>query len=68
MGLVATEFSLPGYHHGGINETMLVEGNIGLVAIQSDYASKAILANSLVPPEHCMKISEIVARNLSLCF
>ena len=65
MGLDPTNFGLHGFRHGGLQETMLVEENMGLVAITSDHTSNAILAYSMVPPERRMRISAKVSRNLS---
>ena len=65
MGLEPTRYALHGFRHGGIQECLLVEGNLGLCQVTSDHASNAILAYSEVPPERRMRISSRINDSLA---
>jgi integrase len=65
MGLEPSRYSLHGYRHGGIQECLLAEGNLGLCQLTSDHASNAILAYSEVPPERRMGISARINESLT---
>ena len=65
MGLEPARYPLHGFRHGGIQECLLVEQNMGLCQLTSDHASNAILAYSEVPPERRMGISARINESLA---
>ena len=65
MGLDASAYTLHGYRHGGIQETLLAEGNIALCKLSSDHSSDAIQEYAFVPPERRLNISAKVNASLA---
>ena len=65
MGLDASAFTLHGYRHGGIQETLLAEGNLALCKLSSDHSSDAIMEYAFVPPERRLNISAKVNASLA---
>lgn len=65
MGLDASLYSLHGFRHGGIQECLLSEGNLGLCKVTSDHMSDAILVYSQVPANQRMQISAKINTSLA---
>ena len=65
MGLDSSAYTLHGYRHGGIQETLLAEGNLALCKLSSDHSSDAIQEYSFVPPERRLNISAKVNESLA---
>ena len=64
MGLDPASFTLHGYRHGGIQETLLAEGNLALCRLSSDHSSDAIQEYAFVPAERRLNISAKVNASL----
>ena len=64
MGLDPSSFTLHGYRHGGIQETLLAEGNLALCRLSSDHSSDAIQEYAFVPAERRLDISAKVNAGL----
>ena len=58
-------YTLHGFRHGSIQQAMLVEQNMGLVAVTSDHSSNAINAYTAIPPERHMRVSANMLRSLT---
>ena len=65
MGLDPSDFTLHGYRHGGIQETLLAEGNLALCKLSSDHSSNAIQSYAFVPAERRLSISAKVNAGLA---
>ena len=65
MGLNQSQYSLHGFRHGGIQECLLSEGNMGLCQVTSDHMSDAILVYSQVPADRRMRISAQINTSLA---
>ena len=65
MGLDPKLFTLHGFRHGGIQQTLMSEGNLALVKITSDHSSDVILEYSHVPADRRLTISRKVNANLT---
>ena len=65
MGLDDSAFTLHGYRHGGIQETLLAEGNLALCKLSSDHSSDAIQEYAFVPAERRLNISSKVNASLA---
>ena len=65
MGLDDSAFTLHGYRHGGIQETLLAEGNLALCKLSSDHSSDAIQEYAFVPAERRLSISSKVNASLA---
>ena len=65
MGLDPKLFTLHGFRHGGIQQTLMSEGNLALVKLTSDHSSDVILEYSHVPADRRLTISRKVNSNLT---
>ena len=65
MGLVAANYSLHGFRHGSVQETLLAEDNLALCQLVSDHASDAILGYANVPADRMLGISRCVNESLA---
>ena len=65
MGLDAKLFTLHGFRHGGIQQTLMSEGNLALCKITSVHSSDVILEYSHVPADRRLTISQKVNGNLT---
>ena len=65
MGLDPSAYTLHGYRHGGIQETLLAEGNLALCKLSSDHSSDAIQSYAFVPAERRLSISAKVNASLA---
>ena len=65
MGLDASTYTLHGYRHGGIQETLLAEGNLALCKLSSDHSSDAIQEYAFIPAEIRLNISSKVNASLA---
>ena len=65
MGLDASAYMLHGYRHGGIQETLLAEGNLALCKLSSDHSSDAIQEYAFIPAEIRLNISSKVNASLA---
>ena len=66
MNLDPADYSLHGFRHGGIQQCLLTEPNLGLCQLASDHRSDAILVYNGVPPERRMFMSARVNESLIL--
>ena len=66
MGLVASDYGVHSFRHGGIQQALLQEQNKALVQIASDHSSEAIMGYCEIPPERRMFLSARVNRSLAL--
>ena len=57
MGLDPRLYTLHGFRHGGIQQTLMSEGNLALVKLTSDHSSDVILEYSHVPADRRLTIS-----------
>ena len=64
MGLDASLYTLHGFRHAGIQEHLMVEGNLALCKLSSDHSSDAIFEYSHVPVDRRLKISTKVNNSL----
>ena len=67
MGEDATLYTLHGWRHGGIQQTLLSEQNLALAKLTSDHTSDVILEYSNVPADRRLTISRKVNNNLTRC-
>ena len=65
MGLDASQFTLHGWRHGGIQQVLMSEDNLALAKLTSDHSSDVILEYSNVPADRRLLISRKINRNLS---
>ena len=65
MGLDVTKYTLHAFRHGGIQQTLMSEGNLALVKLTSDHSSDVILEYSHVPANRRLTISQKVNSNLT---
>ena len=64
MNLNPDNYGLHGFRHGGVQQCLLAEPNLGLVQVASDHRSDAILVYANVPPERRMYMSARVSASL----
>ena len=64
MGLNPALYTLHSLRHAGIQEHLMVEGNLALCKLSSDHSSDAILEYSHVPVDRHLQISTKVNNSL----
>ena len=65
MKLDASKYTLHGWRHGGIQQTLMSEQNLALVKLTSDHTSDVIQEYAHVPADRRLVISQKVNVNLS---
>ena len=65
MGENPALYTLHGWRHGGIQQTLLSENNLALAKLTSDHTSDVILEYSHVPADRRLTISQKINRNLN---
>ena len=65
MGEDTKLYTLHAWRHGGIQRTLLSEGNLALAKITSDHTSDVILEYAHVPADRRLTISRKINRNLT---
>ena len=66
MDLVAANYGVHSFRHGGIQQALLQEQNKALVQIASDHSSEAIMGYCEIPTDRRMFLSAKVNRSLAL--
>ena len=66
MDLVAADYGIHSYRHGGIQEALLQEQNRAMVQLASDHSSEAIMGYCAIPTDRRMYLSARVNRSLAL--
>ena len=65
MDLVASDYGIHSFRHGGIQEALLQESNRSLVQLASDHSSEAIMGYCAIPTERRMFLSARVNRSIA---
>ena len=65
MHLVASDYGMHSFRHGGIQQALIHEPNRALVQIASDHSSEAIMGYCAIPADRHMFLSAKVNRSLA---